>query len=225
MKLFITSSFNILKNILKKFIIVIGVLFVIRLALESLFPIVEFTDMLLEQYEPAPNTLFVGSSRLHTGIDPAIIDSINTQDCIRSYNYALIDYTMPNTSDWVKESLTNYPEVNTVIFEISGYYRGHRHRSEWWKFILSRFISGDAEWNLVTHSFNTVKLPVVEWLAAKDNIDFYRSGSKKLFRDRLQKISQRQKLIVREERLVIYCLLYTSPSPRDLSTSRMPSSA
>ena len=25
--------------------------------------------------------------------------------------------------------------------------------------------------------------------------------------------------------LCIYCLLYTSPSPRDLSTSRMPSSA
>ena len=25
--------------------------------------------------------------------------------------------------------------------------------------------------------------------------------------------------------LIIYCLLYTSPSPRDLSTSRMPSSA
>ena len=24
---------------------------------------------------------------------------------------------------------------------------------------------------------------------------------------------------------VVYCLLYTSPSPRDLSTSRMPSSA
>ena len=29
----------------------------------------------------------------------------------------------------------------------------------------------------------------------------------------------------REEVLVAICLLYTSPSPRDLSTSRMPSSA
>jgi len=29
---------------------------------------------------------------------------------------------------------------------------------------------------------------------------------------------------IQEERLK-YCLLYTSPSPRDLSTSRMPSSA
>ena len=28
-----------------------------------------------------------------------------------------------------------------------------------------------------------------------------------------------------EKSLSIYCLLYTSPSPRDLSTSRMPSSA
>ena len=28
-----------------------------------------------------------------------------------------------------------------------------------------------------------------------------------------------------ENTLVLFCLLYTSPSPRDLSTSRMPSSA
>ena len=28
-----------------------------------------------------------------------------------------------------------------------------------------------------------------------------------------------------EEELITICLLYTSPSPRDLSTSRMPSSA
>ena len=29
----------------------------------------------------------------------------------------------------------------------------------------------------------------------------------------------------KEERIGLFCLLYTSPSPRDLSTSRMPSSA
>ena len=29
----------------------------------------------------------------------------------------------------------------------------------------------------------------------------------------------------RKEALILPCLLYTSPSPRDLSTSRMPSSA
>ena len=31
-------------------------------------------------------------------------------------------------------------------------------------------------------------------------------------------------LLIRED-LDVFCLLYTSPSPRDLSTSRMPSSA
>ena len=31
--------------------------------------------------------------------------------------------------------------------------------------------------------------------------------------------------MVKETGLFDYCLLYTSPSPRDLSTSRMPSSA
>ena len=34
-----------------------------------------------------------------------------------------------------------------------------------------------------------------------------------------------ENLVNRDERQEIYCLLYTSPSPRDLSTSRMPSSA
>ena len=38
------------------------------------------------------------------------------------------------------------------------------------------------------------------------------------------KDSVQQALAVRGGRIV-YCLLYTSPSPRDLSTSRMPSSA
>ena len=32
-------------------------------------------------------------------------------------------------------------------------------------------------------------------------------------------------LVLREDFLDLVCLLYTSPSPRDLSTSRMPSSA
>ena len=35
----------------------------------------------------------------------------------------------------------------------------------------------------------------------------------------------REKTVVFQERLANACLLYTSPSPRDLSTSRMPSSA
>ena len=32
-------------------------------------------------------------------------------------------------------------------------------------------------------------------------------------------------IVVNAEKVVFTCLLYTSPSPRDLSTSRMPSSA
>ena len=31
--------------------------------------------------------------------------------------------------------------------------------------------------------------------------------------------------VSKENKLIYFCLLYTSPSPRDLSTSRMPSSA
>ena len=32
-------------------------------------------------------------------------------------------------------------------------------------------------------------------------------------------------ILIESEKKVYFCLLYTSPSPRDLSTSRMPSSA
>ena len=38
-------------------------------------------------------------------------------------------------------------------------------------------------------------------------------------------ISETQKNLIASGALNIVCLLYTSPSPRDLSTSRMPSSA
>ena len=34
-----------------------------------------------------------------------------------------------------------------------------------------------------------------------------------------------EKLSPEQEKIYLACLLYTSPSPRDLSTSRMPSSA
>ena len=37
--------------------------------------------------------------------------------------------------------------------------------------------------------------------------------------------SETKKIVTREPKLFKICLLYTSPSPRDLSTSRMPSSA
>ena len=37
--------------------------------------------------------------------------------------------------------------------------------------------------------------------------------------------SESEKLVCERERVIGSCLLYTSPSPRDLSTSRMPSSA
>ena len=37
--------------------------------------------------------------------------------------------------------------------------------------------------------------------------------------------NQFNKHLIDEKYLLITCLLYTSPSPRDLSTSRMPSSA
>ena len=41
-------------------------------------------------------------------------------------------------------------------------------------------------------------------------------------RSELNKINMKGKIVIGEGEL---CLLYTSPSPRDLSTSRMPSSA
>ena len=44
-------------------------------------------------------------------------------------------------------------------------------------------------------------------------------------RDGLQSPSARNPTIEQKIELLSYCLLYTSPSPRDLSTSRMPSSA
>ena len=43
--------------------------------------------------------------------------------------------------------------------------------------------------------------------------------------DLYQSNSEVKKLFEQADDLLKFCLLYTSPSPRDLSTSRMPSSA
>ena len=53
------------------------------------------------------------------------------------------------------------------------------------------------------------------------------SDSKTLYPDVVQTIKAAEMLVKEGFKIMVYtsCLLYTSPSPRDLSTSRMPSSA
>ena len=60
--------------------------------------------------------------------------------------------------------------------------------------------------------------------------DIAKSGEEALENTELQTIEEPKELFVArgvsiEAKDSTYCLLYTSPSPRDLSTSRMPSSA
>ena len=50
-------------------------------------------------------------------------------------------------------------------------------------------------------------------------------GKAKNIPNRLKSYVTESNLPIRTERMLSLCLLYTSPSPRDLSTSRMPSSA
>ena len=51
------------------------------------------------------------------------------------------------------------------------------------------------------------------------------SESTKSFEDAIQNAVDRTAKTVKDIQSANICLLYTSPSPRDLSTSRMPSSA
>ena len=63
--------------------------------------------------------------------------------------------------------------------------------------------------------------------ALKVIYDFEESTSKLVERSGLESLSTRREKLCSDfaNKLVLSCLLYTSPSPRDLSTSRMPSSA
>ena len=51
------------------------------------------------------------------------------------------------------------------------------------------------------------------------------AASTEFFKDGKYHLEGEGKILSAEEMAAYYCLLYTSPSPRDLSTSRMPSSA
>ena len=56
-----------------------------------------------------------------------------------------------------------------------------------------------------------------------DSIDTFNKLNKSEFLSTFGNVFEKTEWIA--ERVFNYCLLYTSPSPRDLSTSRMPSSA
>ena len=55
----------------------------------------------------------------------------------------------------------------------------------------------------------------MEQLLRNMTLEFFGSGKHKVSPEKL----------LETENVLLFCLLYTSPSPRDLSTSRMPSSA
>ena len=64
-----------------------------------------------------------------------------------------------------------------------------------------------------------------EQLLAQSADDYMNAGQLEFFKQRLlEKATSVRERIAANQSLCI-CLLYTSPSPRDLSTSRMPSSA
>ena len=66
----------------------------------------------------------------------------------------------------------------------------------------------------------------IEVVIFQPNIDpydkKYNTTNKKFFKDFIEKSTP---YITEKTSYILTCLLYTSPSPRDLSTSRMPSSA
>ena len=57
------------------------------------------------------------------------------------------------------------------------------------------------------------------------NAKGYRGARKNVYRVAKQAVMKAGQYAYRDRRQRKRCLLYTSPSPRDLSTSRMPSSA
>ena len=68
-------------------------------------------------------------------------------------------------------------------------------------------------------------------IIGKSDHELFAKEAADAFRDMDQRVAAADAALIEEEvvphddRLHTYCLLYTSPSPRDLSTSRMPSSA
>ena len=89
--------------------------------------------------------------------------------------------------------------------------------------------TGDKYWPIAE-----AKIPILDWgfLRSDANQDTVSVWSGMFFRledhlDRFLKNNKKLRFSISQNRQTIrqICLLYTSPSPRDLSTSRMPSSA
>ena len=73
---------------------------------------------------------------------------------------------------------------------------------------------------------NPIPMAGFPWHALEDHLrKMLQSGYKVTIAEQEEELREGAKLLERIVTRVYTCLLYTSPSPRDLSTSRMPSSA
>jgi len=80
---------------------------------------------------------------------------------------------------------------------------------------FTRFLAGAFATSLLASSFGWAQMSVEKVVALDKTLQHVKASYNKLD-------SRHQKML---DGYANICLLYTSPSPRDLSTSRMPSSA
>ena len=89
-------------------------------------------------------------------------------------------------------------------------------------FLTVSFSNAENKWSFYTGMFDFSDDGKRANLFGAEYINF--NASKDIFLGNVQPVTGA--MITADDALYIYtCLLYTSPSPRDLSTSRMPSSA
>ena len=87
---------------------------------------------------------------------------------------------------------------------------------------LSNHVSEQEAINIAEKAYqNSIKL-----VDSEDNISVFGLGcTGAISTNRIRKGEDKAFISIRSKNHLNTCLLYTSPSPRDLSTSRMPSSA
>ena len=77
---------------------------------------------------------------------------------------------------------------------------------------LNNSATGDKNWKEMREKLNLYEAKIAEYEGKERHVVFKQAGL-----DTTKGVGKAVEMM--------YCLLYTSPSPRDLSTSRMPSSA
>ena len=180
-----------MRKVFTKLLILLAILLLFKQVLNWIVPpsglksTIRYKNELLRT-EPA-NLLVFGNSSVKRGIIPSVIDSVNQASGLQSYNYGIHSLALPYTSQWVRTYLKEFPELHTIVVEITGSGSKILDLDAWWPFVRHTvdFTDDRREEKILFRRFRNYLLE--EYLSPLPNLESIIEQDKKIIFDNFKK--------------------------------------